>query len=32
MLLGSAVWLQSADWPNWRGPGETYRDDAINPK
>ena len=20
MLLGSAVWLQSADWPNWRGP------------
>jgi len=20
MLLGSAVWLQAADWPNWRGP------------
>ena len=20
MLLGSAVWFQAADWPNWRGP------------
>jgi outer membrane protein assembly factor BamB len=20
MLLGSTVWLQAADWPNWRGP------------
>jgi len=20
MLLGLAVWLQAADWPNWRGP------------